>query len=127
MNSTENIENVILDNTETASEEEIKTNRYGKPFKAPERHLENGKYNSKPLDREYWNNYYHEKRKIPMQCPRCGKATTNGNLRCHQLTKSCLMIFTEQKPANEVQLKEELKELIKKHGFDNFYVNLQKK
>ena len=36
------------------------------------------------------------------------------------------MVFTEQK-TNEVKLKEELKELIKKHGFDNFYVNLQKK
>ena len=126
MNSTENIENVILDNTPTASEEEIKRNKYNKPFKAQERHLENGKYNSKPLDKEYFNKYYHEKRKVQIQCPRCGKNSTNGNLSKHQLTKSCLMVFTEQK-TNEVKLKEELKELIKKHGFDNFYVNLQKK
>ena len=74
MNSTENIENVILDNTETASEEEIKTNRYGKPFKAPERHLENGKYNIKPSDREYWNNYYHEKKENSNAMPKMWKS-----------------------------------------------------
>ena len=37
------------------------------------RRLPDGSYNKKPLDPNYFNNYYHSKGKEIIKCNRCGK------------------------------------------------------
>ena len=76
------IENLIL-------EEDIIKNKRGRP-KKPVRHLEDGTYNPKPLDKQYFNKYYHAKIYNRINCPLCNRETSKQKLSTHQISKLCL-------------------------------------
>jgi len=76
------IENLIL-------EEDIIKNKRGRP-KNPVRHLEDGTYNPKPLDKQYFNKYYHAKIYNRINCPLCNRETSKQKLSTHQISKLCL-------------------------------------
>ena len=64
-------------------------------FSAPQRHLENGKYNSKPNDPEYFKKYYHQVVKQPYTCPRCDSILSSKSLRHrHEKTIYCMHAYT---------------------------------
>lgn len=49
-----------------------------------------GTYNSKPLDPNYFNNYYREKLAKPIKCPDCGKVlSSKSNLSKHRKRNIC--------------------------------------
>ena len=79
-----------------ASVTEIIENKKGpkgphKVKRCPERWLENGKYNDKPIDPDYFIKYWRRTFQVPRTCPIC-----NSNLQCsdkkkrHEQTKKCL-------------------------------------
>ena len=50
-----------------------------------------GSYNSKPLDKNYFRNYYKNKLSTPFQCPDCGRTiTSKSNLSKHRRTIVCM-------------------------------------
>lgn len=55
------------------------------------RQLPDGKYNSKPLDKEYFKKYYHKHYSQEYICPICNKLLLNiqKNKR-HEMSKFCL-------------------------------------
>ena len=58
----------------------------------PERHKPDGTYNAKPLDPEYFKNYYH-KAKQPKECEVCGKVLASGShMKRHRGTNKCMLI-----------------------------------
>ena len=59
-----------------------------KPFN---RRNPNGSYNSKPLDKNYFRNYYKKNLSTPFQCPDCGrKISSKSNLSKHRQTAVCM-------------------------------------
>ena len=63
--------------------------KIGRP-KNPIRHLEDGSYNPKPLDKEYFNKYYLAKIYNRINCPLCNRETSKQKLSTHQRTNFCL-------------------------------------
>ena len=59
-----------------------------KKIRAPHRYMEDGKYNSKPLDPEYFNTYYHKRTEL-VQCQKCGLECKRNYLYKHSLTNKC--------------------------------------
>ena len=57
------------------------------------RYNEDGTYNIKPLDETYFNNYYHEKLGVKVECPYCKKFVVKPTLDRHIRTvRKCLII-----------------------------------
>ena len=55
--------------------------------RAPWRYDEaTGKYNDKPIDKDYFNQYML----VRVNCPRCGRSLQRGNLSNHKKTTICL-------------------------------------
>ena len=54
------------------------------------RKQENGYYNSKPNDKDYFNKYYQGKTKQPCVCDICGSnISCKSNISKHKKTKKC--------------------------------------
>ena len=54
---------------------------------------EDGKYNNNPISPTYYNEYYHEKLSIKVQCPYCKKSVVKQTLNRHISTvQKCLKI-----------------------------------
>ena len=50
-----------------------------------------GTYDKKPLDEDYFKNYYQKELKIPFKCPDCGRTiSSKSNLSKHRQTKVCM-------------------------------------
>ena len=50
-----------------------------------------GTYDKKPLDDEYFKNYYQKELKIPFKFPDCGRTiSSKSNLSKHRQTKVCM-------------------------------------
>ncbi len=54
---------------------------------------EDGIYNSKPLDKNYFKNYYQNKLSIKTDCPDCGRKISKSNLSKHRQTAICKNII----------------------------------
>ena len=54
--------------------------------KNPARYLENCKYDSRPLDPNYFKNYMNTK----ITCPNCNRIVSRGNMTKHKQSKICL-------------------------------------
>ena len=51
---------------------------------------EDGTYNSKPIDPQYFKNYYQKHLKQPFQCPDCKRMiSSKSNLSKHRSTRIC--------------------------------------
>lgn len=50
---------------------------------------EDGTYNSKPLDKNYFKNYYQNKLACKIDCPDCGRKISKTNLSKHRQTAIC--------------------------------------
>ena len=51
---------------------------------------EDGTYNKKPLDPNYFNKYYEKHLKTPFSCPDCGRTiSSKSNLAKHRQTNVC--------------------------------------
>ena len=61
---------------------------------------EDGTYNKRPLDPNYHNNYYHEKRKfianLKIECEYCHKLTMKRHYERHQQNKNCIEAKNKQ-------------------------------
>jgi hypothetical protein len=61
---------------------------------------EDGTYNRKPKDPNYFNNYWHEKRKfianLKIECEYCQKLTMKRNYLRHQQNKKCIEAKNKQ-------------------------------
>jgi ribosomal protein S27AE len=68
----------------------INNNSRGRP-RNPDRLLADGKYNSKPLDPQYFKKYYQEKTKLKRAtCCMCGVVISDSsNMAKHQKTTKC--------------------------------------
>jgi hypothetical protein len=75
-------------------EADIIKNKRGRP-KNPVRHLDDGTYNSKPLDKQYFDKYYHAKVYNRINCPFCNRETSKQKLSTHQSSKLCLKTRTQ--------------------------------
>ena len=77
-----------MTSTETSNETQQRTRRP----RNPDRHLADGAYNAKPLDPDYFKNYYH-KSKEPKECEVCGKTIASGShMKRHRQTNHCMLI-----------------------------------
>ena len=57
------------------------------------RYSDDGKYNKNPLSETYYNEYYHEKLSIKVECPYCKKLVVKQTLGRHINTvQKCLKI-----------------------------------
>ena len=91
------IDNENITTTEEEKQHEKKVDRR-KFNKGMEKYAlwryEDGVYNTKPFDPEYFKKYqikyYHEKTKEKIECPLCGKLTSVHHIRRHQRTKYCI-------------------------------------
>ena len=59
-----------------------------KKIRAPYRYMEDGSYNNKPLDPDYFNKYYHKRTEI-IPCNKCGLECKRNYLYKHGLTNKC--------------------------------------
>ena len=59
-----------------------------KKIRSPHRYLEDGTYNKKPLDPNYFNIYYHKRSEL-VQCSKCGIKCRRNYLYKHTLTNKC--------------------------------------
>ena len=57
-------------------------------IRSPHRYLEDGTYNYKPLDPNYFNIYYHKRTEL-VQCPKCGIKCRQNYLYKHSITNKC--------------------------------------
>ena len=75
------------DSENSSSDEQKK--QVGRPRTSLWRY-ENGKYNDKPNSETYFNDYYHEKLSIKVECPHCQKLVVKQTLGRHITTvKKC--------------------------------------
>ena len=51
---------------------------------------ETGIYNNKPKDVNYFNAYYHEKRRIYLPCKQCCEQVLLSSMPTHIISKKCL-------------------------------------
>ena len=74
----------------------------GRPM-TPWRHGENGKYNRKCLDQQYYIKYYHEHYKKEYTCEICGKCLTciGGALHAHRRTMHCQLAKLKKEKEQE--------------------------
>ena len=68
---------------------EISNNNYiqkrrGRPIKSLD-----GKPNSKPLDPNYFNNYYYKNLAVKVMCENCGELVSKCKLKAHIKTSKC--------------------------------------
>ena len=78
----------------SSSEEQPQKRPVGKPRTAMWRYeREDGKYNNNPISPTYFNEYYHEKLSIKVECPYCKKLVVKQTLGRHISTvQKCLKI-----------------------------------
>lgn len=80
-NTFDSMSQIVQDELQSSSEEEPKRQSRWK---------DNGLYDTKPLDPDYFKKYYQNKFKTPFTCPDCGTTITNkSNLSKHRGTKKC--------------------------------------
>ena len=66
----------------------------GTVIKAHERYLDDGTYDKKPKDKEYFNKYYHEVLRVQHTCEKCNNVlTSRANLARHQKSLFCKTTF----------------------------------
>ncbi len=54
--------------------------------------MPDGSYNAKPLDPEYFKNYYHRSKEA-IECEVCGKTLASGShMKRHRATNHCMLI-----------------------------------
>lgn len=56
----------------------------GRPIKSPD-----GVPNSKPLDKNYFNDYYHKNLAVKIICENCGELVSKNKLKSHNETIKC--------------------------------------
>ena len=72
-----------------------KTNWFGAPIekrRAEWRYLENGKYDNRPIDKDYFKKYMI----VKVECPLCGKFIQRGDLSKHKKRTICAKNRKEQ-------------------------------
>ena len=57
--------------------------------KVSTRRREDGTYNNKPTDPDYFNKYYHTKGREMTTCPQCGAGVRKNYLTNHMNLKKC--------------------------------------
>ena len=58
-------------------------------IRTSKRYDENGNYNNKPNDPEYFKKYYHLKLSKQVACCNCGAEVTSQKMSRHQKSKKC--------------------------------------
>ena len=84
--------NIDITDTETSSltEEVEATTPVEKPMNSDWRKQDDGYYNKKPNDKDYFKKYYKTKTKNPCNCDICGALIScRSNLSKHKKTKKC--------------------------------------
>ncbi len=77
-------------NNLTDTDEELVIMRRTRLAYNPARHLPDGKYDSKPLDKEYFKKYYHKKYCVPYTCGICGRTLANDQkIKQHENSAVC--------------------------------------
>ena len=95
-NSIGNDEFISSETSDTSSEEEPKTKN------AEWRKQDNGYYNRKPNDDNYFKTYYKEKTKHSCVCDICGsQLSCKSNLAKHKKSKKCLVAGNATAPCQK--------------------------
>ena len=93
----DNIYRRMKDNEEVSTTEpssETDSNETVRNKNSEWRKQENGYYNSKPNDENYFKKYYQSKQKTNFICERCGKELSDkSNKSKHQKSKKCQQAF----------------------------------
>ena len=64
----------------------------GRPVKSPD-----GVPNSKPLDKDYFNKYYHTNLAVKIPCVHCSEMISKSKMNQHLESKKCMTIDTSSK------------------------------
>ena len=84
-------ENTLSNNLIDTDEEIIALKKKRTKALNPARHLPDGKYDNKPLDKEYFKKYYHKKWCVPYTCGICGRTLANDQkIKQHENSAFCL-------------------------------------
>ena len=93
----DNIYRRMKDNEEVSTTEpssEAESNEPVRNKNSEWRKQENGYYNSKPNDENYFKKYYQSKQKVKFICERCGKELSDkSNKAKHQKSKKCQQAY----------------------------------
>ena len=71
---------------------EMIVKKRGRPIKSPD-----GIPNSKPIDKEYFNKYYHSNLAIKIPCIRCSEMISKSKMNQHLQTNKCINIDMSSK------------------------------
>ena len=64
----------------------------GRPIKSPD-----GLPNSKPIDKDYFNKYYHTNLAVKIPCVNCSEMISKCKMNQHLQSKKCMNIDTSSK------------------------------
>jgi hypothetical protein len=77
-------------NNLTGTDDELVIKRRTRMAYNPARHLPDGRYDNKPLDKEYFKKYYHNKWCVPYTCSICGRTLANDQkIKQHENSAIC--------------------------------------
>jgi hypothetical protein len=75
----------------SSEQQQEKKKRKGKPITAPRRHKEDGTYDNRPNDPDYFRKYYQERTLRDIPCPNCGCNIKDATHKArHMRTKKCM-------------------------------------
>ena len=77
-------------NNPTDTDEELVIMKRTRMAYNPARYLPDGRYDNKPLDKEYFKIYYHKKWCVPYTCGICGRTLANDQkVKQHENSAVC--------------------------------------
>jgi len=74
----------------------IKQVRNKRKIRNPNRYKDDGTYDNKPLDPNYFRTYYHTKGSEQVECPTCGYKCKRNYLYRHSKTDKCIKLAIRQ-------------------------------
>ena len=84
--------------TMTATIEQVRNKR---KIRNPNRYKDDGTYDNKPLDPNYFKTYYHTKGTEQIECPTCGYKCKRNYLYRHSKTDKCIKQAIRQQMQDE--------------------------
>ena len=89
---------MTMHKTMTETIEQVRNKR---KIRNPNRYKDDGTYDNKPLDPNYFRTYYHTKGSEQVECPTCGYQCKRNYLYRHSKTDKCIKQAIRQQMQDE--------------------------